>query len=260
MQENTAAKTVRGLSLAAIILAALSIVICAFSFASSALIPGVVNAIIRTDAIPVAVESGIGSTKDAAKLKIAVDSLNDPDLDPISDLLGAAAEGDVQGILSQTNIGDPEKLQKLADSFASLTDQQINEIVLKVPDIDAEELKKARDAAASTSPEEIDKLYTVLNGASTEDIIVGATGLAVAALFAIIGWILLCSVISLIAGILGMKNAKRPEKLGAAFVWSIIGAVAGAFSGRVATMVILIINAIYIDKARKFQPAPTQRY
>lgn len=71
-------------------------------------------------------------------------------------------------------------------------------------------------------------------------------GLATAALV----WALLCSIGTLVAGILGMRNHDKVEKLGSAFGWAIAGAVLALLSGRFITMILLIVAAIYINKVR----------
>lgn len=77
-------------------------------------------------------------------------------------------------------------------------------------------------------------------------------------------WVLICSAIPLVAGILGIRNCSKPEKLGGAFGWAIAGAVVSLLMGNLITMVLLIISAVYINRVRKGgrvpygygQPAP----
>ena len=44
-------------------------------------------------------------------------------------------------------------------------------------------------------------------------------------------WSLVCSVVTLVGGIMDMRGASRPEKLGGAFGWAIAGAVASFLTG-----------------------------
>ena len=53
------------------------------------------------------------------------------------------------------------------------------------------------------------------------------------------------------AGILGLRNASKPDKLKGAFVWAIVGAVAAGLSGRMITMALLIVSTFFISKVRK---------
>lgn len=62
---------------------------------------------------------------------------------------------------------------------------------------------------------------------------------------------LLLSVLSLVAGILVLVNAKRPEKLQFIMVWSIIGAIASGLSCSLPCLVMFILSAVFAnsDKA-----------
>lgn len=63
-------------------------------------------------------------------------------------------------------------------------------------------------------------------------------------------WEALMSAVSLVAGILGVKNGKIPEKLGSVFGWGIAAAICSLLSGRVIAMILSIIVAVlaYRDK------------
>lgn len=70
-------------------------------------------------------------------------------------------------------------------------------------------------------------------------------------------WSLVCSVVTLVGGIMGMRGASRPEKLGGAFGWAIAGAVASFLTGRIITTVLFVIAAVYLNKMRN---APVAAY
>lgn len=57
--------------------------------------------------------------------------------------------------------------------------------------------------------------------------------------------------VSLVAGILGVRNYSKPEKLGATFGWAIAGAVTAFICGRWISTVLLIMTAVFIHKVRK---------
>ena len=78
---------------------------------------------------------------------------------------------------------------------------------------------------------------------------------AIGITIALVVWLLLCSAVTLIASILGIRNAAKPEKLASAFGWSIAGAIAAFLSGRMITTVLLVIMAVLIGKARSAQTA-----
>ena len=78
---------------------------------------------------------------------------------------------------------------------------------------------------------------------------------AIGITIALVVWLLLCSAVTLVASILGIRNAAKPEKLASAFGWSIAGAIAAFLSGRMITTVLLVIMAVLIGKARSAQTA-----
>ncbi len=59
------------------------------------------------------------------------------------------------------------------------------------------------------------------------------------------------SILALIAGILGVRNAANPDKLGAAFVLTIIAIILNVLCFKWITFVLLIISAVFINKVRK---------
>lgn len=79
-------------------------------------------------------------------------------------------------------------------------------------------------------------------------------GLSLGVAMALLVWCMLCAAVSLIAGILGIRNHDKPEKLGAVFGWSIAGAIVAFLSGRIVTTVLLVVAAVYAHKLRN--PAP----
>ena len=90
-----------------------------------------------------------------------------------------------------------------------------------------------------------------------------ATGAIVGGTFAImavfVGIGLAMCLASLIAGVKGARNCRKPEKLGGTFVWQIVGAVCAILTGRVITCVLLVIGAVYVNRLRnpqRFAAAP----
>ncbi|OUO86157.1 hypothetical protein B5F40_15315 [Gordonibacter sp. An230] len=63
-------------------------------------------------------------------------------------------------------------------------------------------------------------------------------------------WGALCSAVSLVAGILGIRVPSNPKKTSSVFGWSIAGAVASVLSGRLISAVLLVIAAVYANKLR----------
>ena len=77
-----------------------------------------------------------------------------------------------------------------------------------------------------------------------------AIGLVVGIVGLVVGWTALACVVSLIAGIFGTRYAANPAKLGSVFGWGLAGAGAAFLSGRIITMVLLIIMAVLAKKAQ----------
>ncbi len=59
------------------------------------------------------------------------------------------------------------------------------------------------------------------------------------------------SILALIAGILGVRNAAKPDKLGAAFVLTILAIILNVLCFQLITFILLIISAVFISKVRK---------
>ena len=59
------------------------------------------------------------------------------------------------------------------------------------------------------------------------------------------------SILALIAGILALRNAAKPDKLGAAFVLTIIAIILNVLCFQLITFILLIISAVFINKVRK---------
>lgn len=113
---------------------------------------------------------------------------------------------------------------------------------------------------ASSAVQELNSDPTVQNEmdsyALTGDDILGLTalGLIVAGIF--LGWLVLCSIVALVAAILGMRNYGNPAKLNGAFGWAVAGAVLALLSGRFITTILLVVSAVYINKVRHATTIP----
>lgn len=59
-------------------------------------------------------------------------------------------------------------------------------------------------------------------------------------------------VFALIAGILGMRNADKPEKLGAVFVMDIIAAIVSVFTSSMISLALFIVSAVFANRVRAF--------
>lgn len=64
-------------------------------------------------------------------------------------------------------------------------------------------------------------------------------------------WMLICFVIVLVAGIIGVRGAAKPDKLKGVMVWNIVGAVASFLGAGIVTLVLCIVVAVFANKDRK---------
>lgn len=74
--------------------------------------------------------------------------------------------------------------------------------------------------------------------------------------FAGIG-LLLC-IVTLAAGIVGLRACCDPQKVGRVFGWSIAGAVCSILMFRVVSAVLMVVNAVYARRVRRAGEAPGQ--
>ena len=93
-----------------------------------------------------------------------------------------------------------------------------------------------------------------MDGQETADLMatmVAMTGTAISI------WVLLCHVVMLVAGIIGLRFGSKPSKLKMVFGWSIAGAIASLLSCSFVSMVLLIIMAVFAYKDRAEAVAAT---
>lgn len=111
-----------------------------------------------------------------------------------------------------------------------------------------EEVRGAASYSLSIDP---DSAYTMEQLGITEDDAFGMLGILLGLGAAYVIWGVICSIVTLIAGIIGMRNYDKTAKLGKVFGWSIAGAVLAFLYGNLITMVLLIIAAVCASKDRK---------
>ena len=108
-----------------------------------------------------------------------------------------------------------------------------------------------RDAASYSLSVDPESAYTMEQLGITEDDAFGLMGilLGLGAVYSF--WGIICCIVSLIAGIIGLRNCKNTAKLGGVFGWAIAGAVMSLLYGNIVVMVLLIISAVCASKDRK---------
>lgn len=88
------------------------------------------------------------------------------------------------------------------------------------------------------------------------DVLAAAISLGVGIVMAALVWIVACSTVTLIAGIVGIRSGSKQQKLGTAFGWAIAGAAMSFLSGRLVTMALIIVSAVYLNKMRNYPVIP----
>lgn len=98
---------------------------------------------------------------------------------------------------------------------------------------------------------EMDELYAYGYTDVDADDIVGVVLLLTGGFAIMIGIGAVLSIVSLVAGIMAVRNYRNPEKMGALFGWSIAGAVCAVICGRVISAVLLILQTVCVHKQRQ---------
>ncbi len=104
----------------------------------------------------------------------------------------------------------------------------------------------------------IDEAYSQgssVRGITANDVTM-LVSLGIGTILAALVWSAICSALALVAGIVGIRNSSKQEKLGTAFGWAIAGAVMSFLTGRLITMALLIVSAVYLNKMRKYPTVP----
>ena len=104
----------------------------------------------------------------------------------------------------------------------------------------------------------IDEAYSQgssVHGITANDVTM-LVSLGIGTILAALVWSAICSALALVAGIVGIRNSSKQEKLGTAFGWAIAGAVMSFLTGRLITMALLIVSAVYLNKMRKYPTIP----
>lgn len=95
----------------------------------------------------------------------------------------------------------------------------------------------------------------------SEDDVMGLLNLVVMLGGVSVGYVLVTALVTLIAGIIGIRGADAREKLGSVFGWSIAGGVAALLSGRLITAALFVVTAAFAhgDKNAPVEAVPVQQ-
>lgn len=115
------------------------------------------------------------------------------------------------------------------------------------------EIQNELNSTAYSSGNYFDDDYIYLGGMDSGDILtmLNAT-VGISAFLLVMG--LLCVVVQLIAGVIGIKSCADPTKFSKLFGWTIAGIVVSALTCSVITLVLFIIVAVYVNKMKKLPP------
>lgn len=268
MEYESSSRVVRGLSIATIVLSAIGIVLALGLGACSSSVVGMVE---KEVVEPVASEpfdyDGYLEEIDDAAEELTGATLSEfgtllayCDAADIHKLGKAIAEGNqakiehiIDGIVKEAGVTIDSSL--MARSFSQLGIEDAREFGLALQQVTEEDLQSMIHMFSGT--QDLFKLDT----SSEDDPTVGEIGSAVSGIIMVLIWIfvvldIIGCVVTMVAAILAMRNCDNPNKLSGAFVWSIVGAVIALLGCRIITMVLLIINCVYINKVRAFRTLP----
>lgn len=102
------------------------------------------------------------------------------------------------------------------------------------------------DRLAHELSSELDYAYGY--GHDNYDMSLGLVSFMVSILGVLVGWELISCVVSLIAGVIAMRQAKNVAKYGSIFSWAIAGAIASLLGGRIIATALLIVIAVFANK------------
>lgn len=108
-----------------------------------------------------------------------------------------------------------------------------------------------RDSMSMSLEMDPEAAYAMENLGITSDDAFGIVALIFGLGIAYILWGIICSVVTLVAGIIGLRNCDSAAKLGKVFGWAIAGAILAFLYGNIVTLVLLIITAVCANKDRK---------
>lgn len=103
---------------------------------------------------------------------------------------------------------------------------------------------------ASTTLEYSDGYYSYSDDAMAAQILMAVGS-------GMFGWVLICCALTLIAGIIALRNRNNPQKLGMVFGWAIVGAVFSFIGAGLITGVLMIIIAVFAYKDKQMVAAGT---
>ncbi len=269
MQVSSNSRTLKGLSIAVIVMSILGIVgaligfiVC--GFAASVSNEGADYVVSQLD------ESGINS--DLSEAKEAIQSLSEEDVKIFNEFLKGCDVSQVnnlgtaiknsdgkainKAIVKMTKDGDLTKTERteLIDSLSNLSSDSAEVLGETLESVNKDELQELADTLDGNASELLNavKSGTDVSVQNTEkDTMLDVVAVFLSAFLVLFATSFFGCIFSLIASILSLRNHTIPEKLKSAFVWAIVAAVVCFITGRIVSMILLIIMAVYNSKVRK---------
>lgn len=112
------------------------------------------------------------------------------------------------------------------------------------------EIQNELNGTAYSSGNYFDDDYIYLGGMDSGDILAMLNATVGISAFLLV-MSLLCVVVQLIAGVIGIKSCADPSKFSKLFGWTIAGIVVSVLTCSVITLVLFIIVAVYVNKMKK---------
>ena len=264
MPINPASKTVRSLSIVVIVLSVLGII--GVLMLSAMAVGGM--AVYNSDEVQSELakstwEDVIGNNThitmteqergELAQAVGALESLDNSQVEPLTQLIKGLSEGDASALRTLLVESDTTEVTKLIGAVGSLSDSDIEKLSQEVSGVSVSDLKRLRDAANSVTSQDIASLQALISETSPRDAANSIMGMVAGIGTGALVFALIAVILSLVAGILGLRNAFEPQRLGSAFAVSIIAAILALFTGRIVSMILHIVASVYISKARNTQ-------
>lgn len=275
--QDPRSKTVKGLGIAVVVLSVLSLLV---SFGLIAVGSGVVataedtaaetTQALQENSLSEDISNFLEATQglDSKTMLALGDYLSSLDVKQVHSLGDVVAQKDVKAITkfikkTSGSLSNSDKSIVL-DAFTNLSESNSKSVGEVLKGMNEDDLNDAIELMTSMSDGSLNQIISDAKSEgfdlTSKDVqqelaadIVGLGGSLLITL-GVIG--LIVSLLSLFAGILAIRNNAKPGKLTAAFVLSIFAAVCALVTGRLVSMILLIVLAVYVGKVRSLRHQP----
>lgn len=275
MGNESASKTVKGLGIATLVISILSIIALVASMAFVGVITNYIAEELTGDEVAQdVVDKSESLDSELKQLNQLLDLGSAVDYDDMGVLFGNASVKEIHALGKALESGKDAKVKKqlkaindeyglgidvaaLTDALDSLSTGAKKTLGACLVDMDADDLSEASSAFIEWSGSELSQdMADISNMFNTKEGRSELTKSIGGVIVVFIGIALVFSIITLIASAMAISNCRKPQKLGATFVMSIISAVLSLLTCSLISMVLYIIMAVYISKVRKAGNSP----